>query len=37
MARRTYTREFKLRAVRRMTDQGLSVAEAARRPGVGEN
>ena len=37
MARRTYTREFKLQAVRMLTDQGLSVAEAARRLGVGEN
>ena len=37
MARRTYTREFKLQAVRMMTDQGLSVAEVARRLGVGEN
>jgi transposase len=37
MARKTYTREFKLQAVRLLTDQGLSVAEAARRLGVGEN
>ncbi len=37
MARRTYTREFKLQAVRMLTDQGLSVAEVARRLGVGEN
>jgi transposase len=37
MARKTYTREFKLQAVAMMTDQGLSVAEAARRLGVGEN
>jgi transposase len=37
MARKTYTREFKLQAVRLMADQGLSVAEAARRLGVGEN
>jgi len=37
MARRTYTREFKLQAVRLMTDQSLSVAEVARRLGVGEN
>jgi transposase len=37
MARKTYTREFKPQAVRMMTDQGLSVAEAARRLGVGEN
>jgi transposase-like protein len=37
MARRTYTREFKLQALRMLTDQGLSVAEVARRLGVGEN
>jgi transposase len=37
MARKTYTREFKLQAVRMLTDRGLSVAEAARRLGVGEN
>jgi transposase len=37
MARKTYTREFKLQAVRLLTDQGLSVAEAARLLGVGEN
>ena len=37
MARKTYTREFKLQAVRMMADQGLSVAEVARRLGVGEN
>ena len=37
MARKTYTREFKLQALRLMTDQGLSVAEVARRLGVGEN
>jgi len=37
MARKTYTREFELRAVRLMTDDGLSVAEVARRLGVGEN
>ena len=37
MARKTYTREFKLRAVAMLTDQGLSVAEVARRLGVGEN
>ena len=37
MARKTYTREFKLQAVRLMTEQGLSVAEVARRLGVGEN
>ena len=37
MARKTYTREFKLQALRLLTDQGLSVAEAARQLGVGEN
>jgi transposase len=36
MPRKTYTREFKLQAVRMMTDQGLSVAEVARRLGVTE-
>jgi transposase len=35
--RKTYTAEFKLNAVRMVTDQHLSVAEAARRLGVGEN
>jgi transposase len=35
--RKTYTAEFKVRAVRMVTDQKLSVAEAARRLGVGEN
>jgi transposase len=35
--RKTYTAEFKLNAVRLVTDQKLSVAEAARRLGVGEN
>ena len=37
MARKTYTREFKLQALRMIARQGLSVAEAARRLGVGEN
>ena len=37
MPRKTYTREFKLQALRLLTDQGLSVAEVARRLGVGEN
>ena len=37
MARKTYTREFKLQAVRMMTADGLSVAEVARLLGVGEN
>src|SRR3954447_24610491 len=36
MPRKTYTREFKLQALRMMTDQGLSVAEVARRLGVTE-
>ena len=36
MARKTYTRAFKLQAVRMLTDQGLSVAEVARRLGVTE-
>jgi transposase len=36
MPRKTYTPEFKLQAVRMMTDQGLSVAETARRLGVTE-
>ena len=35
--RATYTAEFKLRAVKMITDQKLSVAEVARRLGVGEN
>lgn len=37
MARKTYTREFKLQAVRMITDQGLSVSEVARKLGVGAN
>jgi transposase len=37
MARKTYTREFKLQAVHLMTDRGLSVAEVARQLGVSEN
>ena len=37
MPRKSYTREFKLQALRMLTDQGLSVAEVARRLGVGEN
>jgi transposase len=36
MPRKIYTREFKLQAVRMLTDQGLSVAEVARRLGVTE-
>src|SRR5215212_11400446 len=36
-ARKTYTPEFKLQAVKMITDQKLSVAEVARRLGVSEN
>ena len=36
MARKTYTGEFKFQAVKMITDQGLSVAEVARRLGVTE-
>jgi transposase len=36
MARKTYTREFKLQALKMLADQGLSVAEVARRLGVTE-
>ena len=35
--RRTFTREFKLEAVKLLTGQNLSFAEAARRLGVSEN
>jgi transposase len=35
--RSTYTAEFKLRAVKMITEQRLSVAEAARHLDVGEN
>src|SRR3954470_18659714 len=35
--RSTYTAEFKLQAVKMVTDQELSVAEAARRLDVGED
>lgn len=35
--RSTYTAEYKLAAVKMITDQKLSVAEAARRLDVGEN
>jgi len=35
--RKTYTPEFKLAAVKMITEQKLSVAEAARRLGVTEN
>ena len=34
MARKTYTREFKLEALRMVTDQKLSVGEAARKLGL---
>jgi transposase len=37
MPRKTYTSEFKIQAVRMITDQGLSVSEVARRLGVGVN
>src|ERR1700681_1917831 len=36
-ARRTYTPEFKAEAVRLVTEQGYSVAEAARSLGLGDN
>jgi transposase len=36
-ARRTYTSEFKAQAVRLVTEQGYSVAEAARSLGICEN
>ena len=35
--RRTYTREFKVEAVRRITEQGRSLAEVARDLGLGES
>jgi transposase len=35
--RRTYTAEFKIEAVKLVTEQGYSVAEAARSLGVSEN
>ena len=35
--RRTFTREFKLQAVKLVTEQGYSYAEAARQLGVREN
>ena len=35
--RRSYTRDFKLAAVKLITVQGYSVAEAARSLGIGEN
>jgi transposase len=36
VARKTYTREFKLQALRLITDKGLSIAEVARQLGVTE-
>jgi transposase len=33
--RRTYTREFKVEAVKPVTEKGQSVAEAARTLGIG--
>src|SRR5450755_66121 len=35
--RRSYTREFKVEAVKLVTEQGYSVAEAARSLGIHEN
>jgi transposase len=35
--RRTYTTEFKVEAVKLLTEQGYSVAEAARSLGISEN
>ena len=35
-ARKTYTAEFKLQAVQKMTEQRRAVAEVARRLGVSE-
>ena len=35
--RRTYTQEFKVEAVKLVTEQGRSVAEAARSLGISEN
>ena len=35
--RRTYTNEFKVEAVKLVTEQGRSIAEAARSLGIGEN
>ena len=35
--RRNYTREFKVEAVKLVTEKGYSVAEAARSLGIGEN
>ena len=35
--RKQYTREFKVAAVKKVVEQGMSVAEVARDLGVGEN
>ena len=35
--RRTYTSEFKIEAVKLVTEQGYSIAEAARSLGISEN
>jgi transposase len=35
--RRSYTREFKVEAVKLVTEKGYSVAEAARSLGIGDN
>lgn len=35
--RRSYTREFKVEAIKLVTDKGYSVAEAARSLGIGES
>ena len=35
--RRTYTQEFKVEAVKLVTEQGRSIAEAARNLGISEN
>lgn len=37
MARRSFTREFKLEAVRLVSERGMTVAQAARDLGVHEN
>ena len=37
MARRTYTREFKLEAVRLVRERGVSIAQAARDLGLHKN
>ena len=37
MNRKTYTAEFKLQAIQMMAEQGLALAEVARRVGVSES